>query len=194
MSAKNKIKITSKNTLEPIRKSTRFLKKSYEEEEEDDEIQYLEKLKQCKTSIRNSVDSEFDHKETTSNRKNSTGNHRKRKPIYEADDDFDLLQGSKVKKNMPKSCKKSKNADHTEEEQEYEVGSDSKKKNTEFSMSIDDRKENSLTSRQRSLQFSKDGARGNQTSLIEFPDGLPSAPSRSKSLIFTNILNFFRET
>ncbi|KMZ62658.1 HIT zinc finger protein [Zostera marina] len=165
-----------KNTIKPIPKTTSLKKHRLNDEEDgkDDQVdQYLEKLQRSKD--------------------------RKKLSRYQVDDDFDLSHECKGQKNKSaRSYKKSRNANHTEEEEKEEEEEEEEEEQAEefeFSMLIDERKEMSLTTRQRSLRFSKDGISGNQTrGLIEFPDGLPSAPSRRKKCQLSEVEKQLKKT
>lgn len=122
-----------------------------EDEEEDDEIRYLKKLKLSKVFIRETIDSEVDRHKTI------------------------LDKETTPDKKNPTTINKKKKSRY-EDDDDFHLSYGLKDtKNGEFSM-----KEMSITTRQRALQISKDGNSGNQKSSIEFPNGLPLAPSRSK--------------
>lgn len=152
---------------EPVRKSKRVLKKRVldgeSDEEEDDEIRYLERLKRSKAGVSNLTGPEFYQRDAMPNKKNLKTS-KIRKVCYEEDNE---------------------DTDYVEEEEEHgsDVGSETKRRNDKPLVFNDGRKEMTLTTRQRALQSSKDGSGGNGSSLIEFPDGLPPAPPRSKAII-----------
>ena len=98
------------------------------------------------------------------------------------DEDFGLSRSNKDSKRKSRSARESDDTDYIEEE---EPGSDdgpeakSKKRKKEPVDSSMDARSEPLTTRQRALQSGK----GTGESLIEFPNGLPPAPPRSKDLV-----------
>ncbi|XP_054800973.1 uncharacterized protein LOC129305083 [Prosopis cineraria] len=162
---------------EPVRKSKRVPKRSVrhgefsDEEEEDDEIRYLEKLKTSKVSAVYRDDEEVSKK------------HRKLSSVSNMENAATLRSG--------KDDKKKSRADRifgdTDYEEDEETGSDGehderkKKKQRKESVDVlmDSKREITLTTRQRALQSSKD-ASASGSSLIEFPNGLPPAPPRKQ--------------
>ncbi|KAG2693320.1 hypothetical protein I3843_08G086000 [Carya illinoinensis] len=159
--------------LESVRKGKRVTKRHVFDEEfggddEDDEIRYLEKLK---TSMSNKGSKE-DNEE-------SGKKHRKLSGLS------NMQNGGSSR--LSKGGKRSRLDRESEGRQlEEESGSDGelegKKKKKQMKESadslIDNRREITLTTRQRALQSSKDAATGK--SFIEFPDGLPPAPPRKQ--------------
>ncbi|KAG6700008.1 hypothetical protein I3842_08G089500 [Carya illinoinensis] len=159
--------------LESVRKGKRVTKRHVLDEEfggddEDDEIRYLEKLK---TSMSNKGSKE-DNEE-------SGKKHRKLSGLS------NMQNGGSSR--LSKGGKRSRLDRESEGRQlEEESGSDGelegKKKKKQMKESadslIDNRREITLTTRQRALQSSKDAATGK--SFIEFPDGLPPAPPRKQ--------------
>ncbi|XP_065860317.1 uncharacterized protein [Euphorbia lathyris] len=167
-------KISGKNTSgrlgeksEPVRKSKRVPKRraldlDIDEDYEDDEIRYLEKLKAPKIAAVYKDDEESNKKQ----RKISSG---------------EKVGALKSVKNGRK--KASEETDYEEDggvASGGEIEGTSKKKQKKESVDalMEGKREMTLTTRQRALQ-SKDSS-ANGSNLIEFPNGLPHAPSRKQ--------------
>ncbi|KAK4273289.1 hypothetical protein QN277_021718 [Acacia crassicarpa] len=162
---------------EPVRKSKRVPKKRVlhgefsDDNEEDDEIRYLEKLKTSKVSTVYRDDEEVSKK------------HRKLSSVSNMENAGSSRPG-KDDKIKSRSDRIYEDDDYEEEE---ETGSDGehddrkKKKQRKESVDVlmDSKREITLTTRQRALQSSKD-ASASGSSLIEFPNGLPPAPPRKQ--------------
>lgn len=132
------------------------------DEEEDDEIRYLEKLKTVKAASR-----DFDD--------DSSKKHRS------------LSRVSKEDPSPKRSGRDSVSVDTDYEEEDVvsdhgNEGNKGKKPRKESPDSPNETKrETALTSRQRALLSGRDS--GSAATQIEFPNGLPPAPSRSKLLL-----------
>lgn len=145
-------------------------------DDEDDEIRYLERLRASRAPSNNgwsktsvSVDSKMERNATSSKR------------AYEEGKDISLSRHTKEGRKKPRSGRDSED-DMEEDEAESDVGDvegDGQGQEALDSLA-DGKRELSLTTRQRALRFAKDGSGGSNTSLVEFPNGLPPAPSRSK--------------
>lgn len=163
---------------EPVRKSKRVPKRrvldaEFGDDEEDDEIRYLEKLKISRVSAGHREDDEEPKKHrklsVVSNIENSGGS-----------------RSAKEGKKKPGADTKSGDTDYEEEDESPSdgdlMGKNKKKKQPgkePVDSPIDGKREITLTTRQRALQSSKETASTPGASLIEFPNGLPPAPSRS---------------
>ncbi|KAJ7977670.1 HIT zinc finger,PAPA-1-like conserved region isoform 1 [Quillaja saponaria] len=176
-------KISGKNALrnqgdklEPVRKSKRVPKRRVldgefgDEDDEDEEIRYLEKLKTSKVSAVYGEDDEEPSKK-----------HRKLSTVSNMENVGSSRSGEDGKKNRP-----DKVFEDTDYEEEEETGSDGelegktrKLKKESVDLLMDNKREMTLTTRQRALQSSKD-ASASGGSIIEFPNGLPPAPSRKQ--------------
>lgn len=177
-------KISGKNTSskqadksEPVRKSKRVPKRRVldgefgDDDDADDEIRYLEKLKISKVSAVYRDEEELSKK------------HRKLSSVSNMDNTASTRSG----KDGKKRSRSDKMLEDTDYEGEEESGSDGeledKKKKRQRKESVDvlmdTKREMTLTTRQRALQSSKDTSTSN-ASLIEFPNGLPPAPPRSE--------------
>ncbi|MQM03658.1 hypothetical protein Taro_036440 [Colocasia esculenta] len=177
-------KAQSATTFEPVRKSKRVPKRRVLDgafdDDEDDELRYLERLKT--TKLNSDPVAQHDNGGSDSNKKQKFSKLSKR-ASYEVDEDFSLSRRSKEGKKKSRSDREPEDVDYVEDE---EAGSDvsesgSKKQRKEPLDSLSDsRREFTLTTRQRALQSGKDGSGGNNTSLIEFPNGLPPAPPRKQ--------------
>ncbi|KAJ6883203.1 hypothetical protein NC652_030432 [Populus alba x Populus x berolinensis] len=174
--------LSSKQTdqYEPVRKSKRVPKKRLldgvldDGGEDDDEIRYLEKVKTLKIST--DYGAEFEDEEGGSRKQRKISRVLKRNVdgLYDVDagDHGSTRFGKEGKKS--KSGRVSEDTDYVEEE---ELGSDgdptskNKKPRKELAdLSVDSKKEMTVTTRQRALQTGKDASSG-FPSLIEFPNG-----------------------
>ncbi|XP_058738375.1 uncharacterized protein LOC131610438 [Vicia villosa] len=177
-------KISGKNTSskqadksEPVRKSKRVPKRRVldgefdDDDDADDEIRYLEKLKISKVSAVYKDEEELSKK------------HRRLSSVSNMDNSASTRSG----KDGKKRSRSDKMLVDTDYEGEEESGSDGeledkkKKKQRKESVDVlmDTKREMTLTTRQRALQSSKDTSTSN-ASLIEFPNGLPPAPPRKQ--------------
>ncbi|CAK8544412.1 unnamed protein product [Lathyrus sativus] len=177
-------KISGKNTSskqadksEPVRKSKRVPKRRVldgefgDDDDADDEIRYLEKLKISKVSAVYRDEEELSKK------------HRKLSSVSNMENTASTRSG----KDGKKRSRSDKMLEDTDYEGEEESGSDGeledKKKKKQRKESVDvlmeTKREMTLTTRQRALQSSKDTSTSN-ASLIEFPNGLPPAPPRKQ--------------
>ncbi|GMI73714.1 hypothetical protein like AT2G47350 [Hibiscus trionum] len=150
-----------------VRKSKRVPKRrlldgEFSEDDDDDEIRYMEKLKTSKIS-----------------------------PAYKEDEDASGKKQKKIStvaKNEKRKHRSDKAPNDTDYEEEDELASDgdleSKKKKKQrkepVDTSMESKREITFTTRQRALQSSKDASSAAGSSLIEFPNGLPPAPSRKQ--------------
>lgn len=158
---------------DPVRKSRRMPKKrvldeEFDEDDQDDEIRYLEKLKTAKIA---------GYKDT---RTDSARKQRK-------DGKSENMEGTeKSSRDFKKS--KPKDVDYEEEELlsdgEPEGKTKKKQKKDLSDLPPENKRELTLTTRQRAL-LSKDASSESGASQIEFPNGLPPAPPRSKYLYFS---------
>ncbi|KAJ8748288.1 hypothetical protein K2173_000860 [Erythroxylum novogranatense] len=156
---------------EPLRKSKRVPKRRVLDEEidEDDEIRYLEKLKN-KGALGYGEDDEE--------------SNRKQRKLSTMGNGGMLRIGKDGKKSRTE--RELEDTDYEEEEAQVSddelEGNHKKKKQKKESVDslMDGKREMTLTSRQRALQSSRDGSSTAGTNFIEFPDGLPPAPSRKQ--------------
>ncbi|KAB2605092.1 hypothetical protein D8674_004809 [Pyrus ussuriensis x Pyrus communis] len=167
---------------ESVRKSKRVPKRrvldgDFGDEEEDDEIRYLEKLKISKVAAvyRDDDDDESSRK------------HRKLSAVS----NIDNAGASRLDKDLKRKSRTDRVSGDTDYEEEQDSLSDGelegkkKQKKEAVDSLMDGKKEMTLTTRQRALQSGKDAAPG--SSLIEFPDGLPPAPSRKQKEKLTDV-------
>ena len=167
---------------EPVRKSKRVPKRRVLDgafdDEEDDEIRYLEKLKTSKAAAGHKDDEE------------ESGKKPRRISKMRTIDDKNLGSGKDGKKKS-RSDRVSEDTDYEEEKEDEEAISDieleesKRKKPRKESVDslMETKREMTLTTRQRALQSSKDASSAPGASLIEFPNGLPPVPSRSENLL-----------
>ncbi|RQO89870.1 hypothetical protein POPTR_005G014000v4 [Populus trichocarpa] len=183
--------LSSKQTdqSEPVRKSKRLPKKRLldgvldDGAEDDDEIQFLEKVKTSKIST--NYGAGFEDEE---------GGSRKQRKILRVlkrnvDGLNDVDAGVHGPTRFGKEGKKSKSgrvSEDTDYVEDEDLGSDGdptakrKKPRKELAdLSADSKKERTVTTRQRALQTGKDVSSG-FASLIEFPNGLPPAPPKKQ--------------
>ncbi|KAG6787037.1 hypothetical protein NC652_007081 [Populus alba x Populus x berolinensis] len=176
---------TSKNTAgkqgdkpEPVRKSKRAPKRRVLDEDEDDEIRYLEKLK-SKVPTR--------HKEDDGNDDDESSKKQQKLSTLENNGASRLVKDGK---KISRSDQASEDEDNEEEELlsncDFE-GSRKKQKKESIESLTDVKREMTLTKRQQALQSSKDGSSVPDTNLIEFPNGLPPAPSKKQKDKLTEV-------
>ncbi|CAA6658637.1 unnamed protein product [Spirodela intermedia] len=142
---------------------------------EDDEIRYLERLRASRASSNNGWS-----KTSVPVGSKMERNAKSAKRAYEEGKDISLSRQTEGRKK-PRSGRDSED-DMEEEEAESDAGDvegDGQGQEALDSLA-DGRRELSLTTRQRAIRFAKDGSGGSNTSLIEFPNGLPAAPSRKQ--------------
>ncbi|XP_057960449.1 uncharacterized protein LOC131152671 isoform X2 [Malania oleifera] len=175
---------------EAIRKSKRVPKRrilegAFDDGDDDEEIRYLEKLRNSKVSVDYGVEDEDDEEEgSKKQRKISRVLKRNVDGLYNID------VGNCGSSKSAKEGKKSRqgrafeDTDYVEEEEPISDGEleiKRKKPRKEFIDSLgDSKKEMAITTRQRALQTGKDISTGLGASLIEFPNGLPPAPPRKQ--------------
>ncbi|KAG6749782.1 hypothetical protein POTOM_046851 [Populus tomentosa] len=148
------------------------------EDEDDDEIRYLEKLKLKVPSRHKEDDGNDDDESSKKQRKLST-------------------LGSISASRLVKDGKKISRSDQAPEDEDYEeeeplsdgefTGSKKKQKKEYVESLTDGKRELTLTRRQRALQSSKDGSSVPDANLIEFPNGLPPAPSKKQKEKLTEV-------
>ncbi|XP_061345969.1 uncharacterized protein LOC133291683 isoform X2 [Gastrolobium bilobum] len=161
---------------EPVRKSKRVPKRrvlddEFGDDDEDDEIRYLEKLKTSKVSAVYRDEEELSKK------------RRKLSSVSNMENASSSRSGKNGKKRS-RSDKMYEDTDYEDEEESVSDGDlEDKKKKKQRKESVDvlmdSKREMTLTTRQRALQSSKD-ASASGASLIEFPNGLPPAPPRKQ--------------
>ncbi|KAL6177041.1 hypothetical protein ACLB2K_053673 [Fragaria x ananassa] len=155
---------------EPVRKSKRVPKRrvldgEFGDDEEDDEIRYLEKLKTSKVTggFREEDDEESSRK------------HRKLSVVSSIDNAAPSRSGKDLKRKS-RTDRISGDADYEEEDKLSDGELEDKKKQKKEAAEP----EMTLTTRQRALQSSKDASSSPGSSLIEFPNGLPPAAPRKQ--------------
>lgn len=165
-------KVQRESSSDPVRKSRRLAKKSILDSELDEEYDTsaLENLGASNDNDGRIRDSK--NKGGSNSKKNASKKDRSRSTVYEVDNDFVTPQSNRDGK------KRSRESTDAEEE----LASDSEpeaenKKQKAVVESPANVKSEPLTTRRRALQSWMDG---NSNSTIEFPDGLPTASSRSK--------------
>ncbi|KAF8401324.1 hypothetical protein HHK36_012258 [Tetracentron sinense] len=176
---------------EPVRKSKRVPKRrlldgAFDDGDQDEEIQYLERLKTAKVTADYGAEYEDDEEEgSKKHRRISRVSTRMIDGEYdEKVEDYGSLRLGKESKKKARSEKISEDTDYVEEDELASDGdpeSKRKKPRKEFvGLLMEGKKEMTLTTRQRALQSGKDVPSGSGTNLIEFPNGLPPAPPRKQ--------------
>ena len=170
---------------EPIRKSKQISKRRMLDEDDDDEIKYLEKLKTPKATVDYGVEYEDDEE----------GGRRRQWKISRVlkssvDGRYDVNVKDHLLSRSGKDGKKSRSGrvfediDYVEDEDpisDGEINTNKKKPKKEFlDLLGDNKKEMTVTTRQQALQTGKDVSSSFGASLIEFPSGLPPAPPMSE--------------
>lgn len=183
ISGKQTDKLHDISSFEPVRKSKRVPKRrvldgAFDDVEEDDEIRYLEKLKTSKVSADQTAELEDTGEDGVKKRKISKLSKNRSTP-YEVDEDFVMSRSNKENRKKLRSGRESDDTYYVEEEEPgSDGGPDARRKKQKVSVdSPADLRTEPLTTRQRALQSGKGG---NGESLIEFPNGLPPAPSRKQ--------------
>nr|GLL30589.1 uncharacterized protein LOC109191262 [Ipomoea trifida] len=185
-------KMPTKNAVEKqteksdsVRKSKRVPKRrvldgAFDEDDEDDEIRYLEKLKTSKVAGIRDFEEESTHKHRSIARVSKGVK-------YESVEEV----GRSVKDGKKRSDKGSEDTDYEEEEELLSDGEpEGKKKQKQRRDSPDTqtetKREVTLTTRQRALLSSKE-ASASGVSQVEFPNGLPPPPSRKQKEKLTEV-------
>ncbi|OMO86279.1 PAPA-1-like conserved region [Corchorus capsularis] len=173
---------------EPVRKSKRVLKKRslegvLDDEEDDDEIRYLEKVK----TSRLTADYGVEHGEDggRKQRKVSKVLDRNVVDLYELDvgDYGSSRTGKEAKKS--RSGRTSEDTDYVEDDEESvsDVEPENRRKKAKKEIADflgDSKKEMTVTTRQRAQQAGKDISSTFGVAPIEFPNGLPPAPPKKQ--------------
>lgn len=174
-------------SFEPVRKSKRVPKRrildgAFDEDEEDEELRYLGRLKTAKLSYNDGI-------------RNEDGKDGKKRKLSEIEmdnidccdmEDYEFYRKMKDGKKL-KPGKDSEDTDYIEDEDDDDdIGTDDgtdqkrKKPKKESLESLSNGKKGiALTTRQRALQSGRDASSAS-SGLIEFPDGLPLPPRRSE--------------
>ncbi|KAI3977666.1 hypothetical protein MKX01_030889 [Papaver californicum] len=159
---------------EAVRKSKRvpkprLLDDAFDDGNDDEEIRYLGRLKTSKATPDYAREYGDDGEE-------GSRKHRKISMVLKTKSvgdqyDEDLEHGS----SKGRDCTKNSRSKLVNEDADF-VGEEEPASDGE----LEHKKEVSLTSRQRALQSGKDISAGPGASMIEFPNGLPPAPSRKQ--------------
>lgn len=184
-------KMFTKNGIEkpgeksdPVRKSKRVPKRrvldeAFDEDEDDDELRYLEKMRIPKVAGHRDFDVESTKKQRNLLRVSKGGK-------YEILDE--VGHSSKDGKRY-RSDRGSEDTDYEEEEMLSDGEPEAKKRKQRkdsFDSPLESKREITLTTRQRALLSSKD-ASNSGASQIEFPNGLPPPPPRKQKEKLTEV-------
>ncbi|KAK4595404.1 hypothetical protein RGQ29_013740 [Quercus rubra] len=151
---------------EPIRKSKRISKRCVLDEDDDDEIKYLEKLRTPKATVDYGVEYEDDEE---------GGSRKQRKISRVLKSNVDGRYDVNVKDHL--SSRSGKDGKRSRSERVFE--------DTDYVEDEDPISD--VTTRQRALQTGKDVSSSFGASLIEFPNGLPPAPPRKQKEILSEV-------
>ncbi|KAI3445419.1 hypothetical protein Pfo_002084 [Paulownia fortunei] len=151
----------------------------YDEEDDDDEIRYLQKLKTSKIATYDNTEYE-DKIRGKKLRKISRVMDRNIDEYALGIGDYDSSRSVKESKKS-RSVRGSEDTDYMEEEESVSDGEIKHKIKKQRKEAIDVSeysKESSITTRRRAVLTGRDISPGLGGSLIQFPDGLPPAPPR----------------
>ncbi|KAJ4968171.1 hypothetical protein NE237_014872 [Protea cynaroides] len=176
---------------EPVRKSKRVPKRrvlddAFDDDNEDDEIRYLERLRTSKSTTDYGAEYEDDEDEGSKKQKRilKVSNGRSFNGEYDEDvEEYGSSRSGKDSKKKSRLDRVSEDTDYIEEEEASDGEPDAKQKKPKkesVDTLMESKKEISLTTRQRALQSGKDVSSGTGANLIEFPNGLPPAPPRKQ--------------
>ncbi|XP_042517871.1 nucleolar protein dao-5-like [Macadamia integrifolia] len=177
---------------EPVRKSKRVPKRrvlddAFDEDAEDEEIRYLERLKTSKSTADYGAEYEDDEDEGSRKHKRilKVSNSKVFNGEYDEDvEEYGSSRSGKDGKKKSRLDRVSEDTDYVDEEEPASDGEPEAKRKKLRKESVDtlmeSKKETSLTTRQRAMQSGKDVTSGTGASLIEFPNGLPPAPPRKQ--------------
>ncbi|CAN6338599.1 unnamed protein product [Urochloa humidicola] len=156
---------------DPVRKSRRLAKKSGLDNEidEDYDTSNIGTPEDWDANV-----PELKSKGGSSSKKNSSKKAKNRSKAYEVDNEFVTSRSSRDGK---KRSRESVDDDNTEEEPTSDSEPDAEDEQKTVTESPINSRNEPLTTRRRALQSWMDGS---SSSTVEFPDGLPLAPSRSK--------------
>ncbi|GLT66256.1 hypothetical protein SLA2020_386300 [Shorea laevis] len=171
-----------------LRKSKRVPKKRLlegvlDDDEDDDEIRYLEKVRTTRTTADYGVDYEDDEGDRKL-RKISKVLKRDMHALY--DMELENYPSSRLGKDGKKSrsARASEDTDYVEEEESVsDVEPENRKKKARketIDLLGDSKKEMTVTTRQRALQTGKEISSSLNVNQIEFPNGLPPAPPKKQ--------------
>jgi len=149
---------------DPVRKSRRLAKKSVDDDLEDFDTSNV------------GTPEDWDGSAPDPKSKGGSSSQKKgknRSKVYEADNDFVASQSSRDGKKRSRESPEDNTEDEPTSDSELDAEDNEQKSVTESPVNV---RSEPLTTRRRALQSWMDG---NSRSTVEFPDGLPLAPSRS---------------
>lgn len=167
MALEQSAKFQREPSSDPVRKSRRLAKKSLLDNEIDEDYDT------SNTGTPEDWDGnapEVKNKGGSSSKKNVSKKVKNRSKAYEVDNEFVTI------KDIKKRSRQSVDDDNTEEEPISDSEPDAEDEQKMVTESPVNVRSEPLTTRRRALQSWMDGS---SNSTIEFPDGLPLAPSRS---------------
>ncbi|GER49456.1 HIT zinc finger [Striga asiatica] len=163
------VKLAKKHSRPSISKSNKFLTDELYDEEEDDEIRYLKKLKATRSVSYDSAEYEEE---------NRGKKLRKISKVMERHiPDIDSVKGRKSLRPV----RASEDYDYVEEDElvsDGETENKNKKQRKEQIGVVEYSNKSSITTRRKAILTSRDMSLGVHFSSIQFPDGLPPVPPR----------------
>ncbi|XP_051146847.1 uncharacterized protein LOC127262270 isoform X2 [Andrographis paniculata] len=161
------------------------------DDEDDGEIQYLQKLKTSKIASSDSTDYEEEPRGKKL-RKISRVMDRRVDGYGSSIADFNSSRPASKESKKSKSLRASEDTDYMEEEESVSDGEIENKSKKHMKEPIDvveySKPESSITTRRRAILTGKDvSASGLGSSSIQFPDGLPPAPPRKPKEQLTEV-------
>lgn len=184
------ISIKQSGTHESSRKSKRVPKKRSlgevfddGEDNSDDEIRYLEKVRRLRLSSNHGA--EYEDVDEVGSKKQQNTSRFSYSEIYGNDADLRYYNSSSSGKESKKSrsARASEDTDYFEDEDSLSEDEPEPKKKLSKEL-IDDsgdfKKEMAITTRQRALKSGRSTSSPSGAGFIEFPNGLPPAPPKSE--------------
>ncbi|KAL3517362.1 hypothetical protein ACH5RR_019951 [Cinchona calisaya] len=170
---------------DPVRKSKRVPKRrvldgAFDEDDSDDELRYLEKIRIPKAAGYRDFDVESTKEQRNISRVSKGGKYE------------NLDEGGKSSKDGKRS-RSDRGSEDTDYEEEVEMPSDGepeakkKQRKDPSDLTPESKREITLTTRQRALLSSKDASSISGASQIEFPNGLPPPPPRKQKEKLTEV-------
>lgn len=164
----------------------------YDEEDDDDEIRYLQKLKTSKIASYENTEYEIQTRGKKLRKIDSVMNRNINEypSVIRDNDPFRSVKESK----KSRSARVYEDTDYMEEEQSVsdgEIKHKNKKQRKEPIEVSEYSKETSVTTRRRAILTGRDISPGLGASSIQFPDELPPAPPRSEHCLLLHCVTAF---
>lgn len=166
---------------------SRLLGEVFDDEENDDEIRYLEKLRTSRLASNYGAD--YDDDDEVGSKKQKIISRISNTEAYNYNGDSRYNHSRSHKESVvSQSGRAFEDDDYFEEEESLSDDEPEPKKknlNKEIHVSADFETEMAVTTRQRALK------RGKAVSVIEFPNGLPPAPPKSEQSSFPSLRQMY---